>query len=173
MTKDMWNTKTMQQDFSVDWANVKRKDAGLMDIIDFFFSSRRRHTNVRRDWSSDVCSSDLLVRSSRIGLPRRIVRVKMAGCPPTDSFTPPPNTVPAGRCYAVLWQWRRRLAVNRRCVCPLIRSNSFWKKGPHNAILQRRILNLTIGHCTDTTVGEAAVHRRQVPRFCSDVGPFR
>src|SRR5207249_6362503 len=27
--------------------------------IDFFFSSRRRHTRSKRDWSSDVCSSDL------------------------------------------------------------------------------------------------------------------
>src|SRR5690606_39760017 len=25
----------------------------------FFFSSRRRHTSFSRDWSSDVCSSDL------------------------------------------------------------------------------------------------------------------
>src|SRR5207253_5565503 len=28
----------------------------------FFFSSRRRHTRWPRDWSSDVCSSDLLLR---------------------------------------------------------------------------------------------------------------
>src|SRR5687768_17948556 len=27
----------------------------------FFFSSRRRHTRCSRDWSSDVCSSDLVV----------------------------------------------------------------------------------------------------------------
>src|SRR5699024_11701681 len=27
----------------------------------FFFSSRRRHTRSKRDWSSDVCSSDLKV----------------------------------------------------------------------------------------------------------------
>src|SRR5690606_40094921 len=28
-------------------------------IFFFFFSSRRRHTRFSRDWSSDVCSSDL------------------------------------------------------------------------------------------------------------------
>src|SRR2546422_6837049 len=28
--------------------------------IFFFFSSRRRHTRCSRDWSSDVCSSDLI-----------------------------------------------------------------------------------------------------------------
>src|SRR5205809_7578741 len=27
----------------------------------FFFSSRRRHTRCSRDWSSDVCSSDLVL----------------------------------------------------------------------------------------------------------------
>src|SRR5690606_39662138 len=27
----------------------------------FFFSSRRRHTRFSRDWSSDVCSSDLVL----------------------------------------------------------------------------------------------------------------
>src|SRR3712207_83639 len=27
----------------------------------FFFSSRRRHTRYWRDWSSDVCSSDLII----------------------------------------------------------------------------------------------------------------
>src|SRR5699024_1667229 len=29
-------------------------------LLCFFFSSRRRHTRSKRDWSSDVCSSDLL-----------------------------------------------------------------------------------------------------------------
>src|SRR5699024_12126869 len=28
-------------------------------LLFFFFSSRRRHTRSKRDWSSDVCSSDL------------------------------------------------------------------------------------------------------------------
>src|SRR6266511_3198329 len=31
----------------------------------FFFSSRRRHTRFSRDWSSDVCSSDLLRQALR------------------------------------------------------------------------------------------------------------
>src|SRR5690606_40343295 len=29
----------------------------------FFFASRRRHTSFSRDWSSDVCSSDLRSRA--------------------------------------------------------------------------------------------------------------
>src|SRR5690606_39380131 len=36
----------------------------------FFFSSRRRHTRFSRDWSSDVCSSDL------------------GGCPPAERARP-------------------------------------------------------------------------------------
>src|SRR5699024_11846690 len=32
---------------------------GSSSCFIFFFSSRRRHTRSKRDWSSDVCSSDL------------------------------------------------------------------------------------------------------------------
>src|SRR2546421_9515656 len=35
--------------------------AELVLFFHFFFSSRRRHTRSDRDWSSDVCSSDLKV----------------------------------------------------------------------------------------------------------------
>src|SRR5690606_40660206 len=38
----------------------------------FFFSSRRRHTRFSRDWSSDVCSSDLSSRFVRKGLDRAL-----------------------------------------------------------------------------------------------------
>src|SRR2546429_9296550 len=41
----------------------------------FFFSSRRRHTRCSRDWSSDVCSSDLLLHHSLL----RIVVVLQLG----------------------------------------------------------------------------------------------
>src|SRR5690554_6956033 len=34
----------------------------------FFFSSRRRHTRCGRDWSSDVCSSDLPLTSGQLSL---------------------------------------------------------------------------------------------------------
>src|SRR5699024_11989336 len=35
--------------------------------LDFFFPSRRRHTSSKRDWSSDVCSSDLLEENKPSG----------------------------------------------------------------------------------------------------------
>src|SRR5262245_63884420 len=34
----------------------------------FFFSSRRRHTRCLSDWSSDVCSSDLVAISLALGI---------------------------------------------------------------------------------------------------------
>src|SRR5258707_9884676 len=36
-----------------------------LSVVCFFFSSRRRHTRYWRDWSSDVCSSDLLLDVGR------------------------------------------------------------------------------------------------------------
>src|SRR5699024_4087095 len=38
---------------------VATRSALFIRIDYFFFSSRRRHTRSKRDWSSDVCSSDL------------------------------------------------------------------------------------------------------------------
>src|SRR6266542_7089422 len=38
---------------------IKVKMNGNKVVYCFFFSSRRRHTRCYRDWSSDVCSSDL------------------------------------------------------------------------------------------------------------------
>src|ERR1035437_6887351 len=41
------------------WDCDDRAECGGMRIFCLFFSSRRRHTRYWRDWSSDVCSSDL------------------------------------------------------------------------------------------------------------------
>src|SRR5439155_8375430 len=40
-------------------AQIAKLDSLLLSAF-FFFSSRRRHTRWPRDWSSDVCSSDLV-----------------------------------------------------------------------------------------------------------------
>src|SRR5690606_30466362 len=44
-----------------------------------FFSSRRRHTSFSRDWSSDVCSSDLIVIMPIISEPAEKVVTVLAG----------------------------------------------------------------------------------------------
>src|SRR5215813_9481300 len=43
----------------------------------FFFSSRRRHTRCGRDWSSDVCSSDLATEQAALQ-----VRIRRVGAKP-------------------------------------------------------------------------------------------
>src|SRR5207249_7478182 len=50
----------------------------------FFFSSRRRHTRSKRDWSSDVCSSDLQPLQD-LGLNRRLT--KQSASPPATAFS--------------------------------------------------------------------------------------
>src|SRR5438477_12446900 len=44
----------------------------------FFFSSRRRHTRLTCDWSSDVCSSDL----------NSLEEIRLAGGPSTGALPP-------------------------------------------------------------------------------------
>src|SRR5256885_2963915 len=41
---------------------LMRLITSLLYLCSFFFSSRRRHTRLQGDWSSDVCSSDLTAR---------------------------------------------------------------------------------------------------------------
>src|SRR5438067_8744422 len=55
----------------------------VLFCIFFFFSSRRRHTRSKRDWSSDVCSSDLRARQGgvaiELGLHQRTAPGSVAG----------------------------------------------------------------------------------------------
>src|SRR3989454_5770346 len=49
----------------------------MFSFFFFFFSSRRRHTRLQGDWSSDVCSSDLIGVAGLVSLgamAERIVR---------------------------------------------------------------------------------------------------
>src|SRR3712207_2967082 len=50
----------------------------------FFFSSRRRHTRYWRDWSSDVCSSDLLTYGAGLDQIVLLARLQEEGGPPRD-----------------------------------------------------------------------------------------
>src|SRR5205809_5350787 len=45
----------------------------------FFFSSRRRHTRCSRDWSSDVCSSDLVLKGKYLGGTQAVLRFEING----------------------------------------------------------------------------------------------
>src|SRR5207249_9535906 len=69
----------------------------------FFFSSRRRHTRSKRDWSSDVCSSDLgsgrissgQLRCQADGLVRFSAHGKESR-PPGGKITLRPHVIEAG-----------------------------------------------------------------------------
>src|SRR5258707_14282303 len=69
----------------------------------FFFSSRRRHTRYWRDWSSDVCSSDLVLaagpatRSAPCWAPPR-ARPSATGCPCSTRCAPNANKIGRGSC---------------------------------------------------------------------------
>src|SRR5206468_7933643 len=69
----------------------------------FFFSSRRRHTRSDRDWSSDVCSSDLSVSArSATARPRRSSKgdVGGGGGPDTTYLSAQDSAARVGRLYA-------------------------------------------------------------------------
>src|SRR6266446_5030775 len=48
----------------------------MVILVVFFFSSRRRHTRLQGDWSSDVCSSDL--SHSRVNVPAVVIEFHRA-----------------------------------------------------------------------------------------------
>src|SRR2546430_5170706 len=60
-----------------------RRGGGVLRGI-FFFSSRRRHTRFDCDWSSDVCSSDLVVRYTACSA--------LYATPPLGTGTPNPES---------------------------------------------------------------------------------
>src|SRR5256885_12098236 len=66
--------------------------------IFFFFSSRRRHTRLQGDWSSDVCSSDLDRRN--------IISVPSHGPARRTKVTPEENLV--GKRVSIYWPQYRK-----------------------------------------------------------------
>src|SRR3989449_4434534 len=96
----------------------------------FFFSSRRRHTRCSRDWSSDVCSSDL-----RPLAPPPPVRIAPKPRNPFRAMQPVPRPTSPGLAAVVLqrgdslWKlaernlgqgarWRELLSLNPSIVDP-------------------------------------------------------
>src|SRR5690349_23436369 len=81
-------------------------------IFFFFFSSRRRHTRSLRDWSSDVCSSDL-TPFLRAGIEIRLDPGWLtywrdpgdSGAPPTFDFSGSENV----KSVNVLWPAPERI----------------------------------------------------------------
>src|SRR2546429_3852245 len=82
---------------SVSTAGAEFLTRGYVMLTSFFFSSRRRHTRCSRDWSSDVCSSDLaLGGKSRCVL----IRADMDALPVEEANDVPYRSQHEGKMHA-------------------------------------------------------------------------
>src|SRR5215510_9998427 len=83
----------------------------ILGII-FFFSSRRRHTRWPRDWSSEVCSSDLQAGCRTVGL-----QGGARPCPTAAGARPAPGgTRSAGGESGTAERRQRRVLVLQRAI---------------------------------------------------------
>src|SRR5207249_7118490 len=92
----------------------------LLFFFFFFFSSRRRHTRSKRDWSSDVCSSDLYPRD--LGRDRRLAADRGVDClflPETTALYPsdPLVRVAPGPMADTLEGRSEERRVGKECRC--------------------------------------------------------
>src|SRR5256885_8688000 len=92
--------------------------------MSFFFSSRRRHTRLQGDWSSDVCSSDLTGSSHETSIstvedsPQTAARLFEPQLDPQrprhSAETPSPGTQTPHAGLIVLWRSEER-RVGKEC----------------------------------------------------------
>src|SRR2546422_871278 len=70
----------------------------MVTVLFIFFSSRRRHTRCSRDWSSDVCSSDLPFYQKMFSLYGNTSGTPLAvlGCPFNSDGSPAAGSPPSG-----------------------------------------------------------------------------
>src|SRR5205807_5930662 len=89
----------------------------------FFFSSRRRHTTLQGDWSSDVCSSDLLLISEFYTAVKDEKKWVKVGISPFGIWRPgvPPTTTAGVDIYDELYadarKWLRDGSQIGRASC--------------------------------------------------------
>src|SRR3712207_7552233 len=82
----------------------------------FFFSSRRRHTRYWRDWSSDVCSSDLVATPNQWHVPVGLEAVRndkhvLVTKPLADALPPAEQIVAAAEAAGVVNMIDRKSVV--------------------------------------------------------------
>src|SRR5699024_11810468 len=102
-------------------------------LVVFFFSSRSRHTRSKRDWSSDVCSSDLVIVDLRPDSPtfgqwrgfhltgentNMLLVPKFFG----HGYLVIENSIVSYKCAEVFRSEERRVGKERRCP-------TRWKSG--------------------------------------------
>src|SRR5688500_11039871 len=97
--------------------------------LTFFFSSRRRHTRLQGDWSSDVCSSDL-AREEEVDSPAMAFSIDTS---PARQFV---EHLSAGTTPAI-WMWQVAVAATAvllawclaRALFHRIKPSGRWKFG--------------------------------------------
>src|SRR5690554_7112058 len=134
----------------------------------FFFSSRRRHTRCGRDWSSDVCSSDLVKRN--FGMPRpegyrkalRLMEMAERFKMPILTFIDTPGAYPGigaeerGQSEAIAFN----LAVMSRLKTPII-STVIGEGGSGGA--------LAIGVCDQLNMLQYSTYAVISPEGCASI----
>src|SRR2546429_1391582 len=114
---------------------------GLRQAAIFFFSSRRRHTRCSRDWSSDVCSSDLPLSATRRG-----GQGERSVC-----LSDRPTPILDVRAYSFWYGATQALfdvtvAIPRRAVTALIGPSGCGKSTPRNGDRDRKSTRLNSSH---------------------------
>src|SRR5437762_14200021 len=104
----------------------------------FFFSSRRRHTRYIGDWSSDVCSSDLLTLAYMEGEQRdpngNLTTITKATIEPSPVPAPTPPQSPAPT--PVSRSEERR--VGKECISQTVADQLTKKHGAKSSIHSSR-----------------------------------
>src|SRR5690606_39291972 len=102
-----------------------RFNAMVIILVVFFFSSRRRHTRFSRDWSSDVCSSDLINADGRkIFWPPRVEsRVVPADVTIGELSSPLITMLTSPELTSLDWARSEERRVGKECRCGGVREN--------------------------------------------------
>src|SRR3712207_166661 len=130
------------------------------DLFFFFFSSRRRHTRYWRDWSSDVCSSDL-----------RCVAQKKRSRPPSRTGPMSPGIAAAGVCGSATWtasascSWTVKREAANGATTAMTRLYGWGRRG------ERLVDAVPAGHWKTTTF-VAGLRRDGVIAPCVFDGPM-
>src|SRR5690606_39778257 len=88
----------------------------LLELFLFFFSSRRRHTRFSRDWSSDVCSSDLYSQVPWFWSDQYDLKLQIAGLSTGYTQAVVRGDPATGRSFAVFYQIGRASCREREEV---------------------------------------------------------
>src|SRR5690606_41079626 len=96
----------------------------------FFFSSRRRHTRFSRDWSSDVCSSDLGLARTVDSLEGNETPATLRPCAQHRSRAGPRPISFAGNCGISAWtrSEERRVGKESKSRCSQKHDRQKWKQ---------------------------------------------